>query len=197
MFFDSWYDLLRLAVVGTLAYAGLVLLLRTTGKRTLSKMNAFDLVVTVALGSTFASAILSHEVSLAEALAAFALLCGLQYTVACLSVRSEWFQGLIKAEPRLLFHRGAFLEPAMRRERVTKEEILAAMRSAGAADPMHVGAVVLETDGSFSVVTGATDARIGTMRYVKGSSSPSDAIPGHGTRRTGGSASVSHRQRSE
>ncbi len=50
MFFDSWYDLLRILVVGVLAYAGLVLLLRTTGKRTLSKMNAFDLVVTVALG---------------------------------------------------------------------------------------------------------------------------------------------------
>ena len=50
MFFDSWYDLFRIVIVGALAYAGLVFLLRITGKRTLSKMNAFDLVVTVALG---------------------------------------------------------------------------------------------------------------------------------------------------
>lgn len=169
MFFDSWYEILRLGIVGTLAYAGLVLFLRTTGKRTLSKMNAFDLVVTVAFGSTFASAILSSDVSLAEALSAFALLCGLQYGVTLLSIRSEWFQRLIKAQPTLLFYRGAFLEPAMRTERVTREEIFAAMRSAGAAAPSHVDAVVLETDGSFSVVSsGAAGDGIGTLHYVKG-----------------------------
>ncbi len=167
MLFDSWYDILRLGIVGTIAYAGLVLLLRTTGKRTLSKMNAFDLVITVAFGSTFASAILSDSVSVLEALAAFALLCGLQYVVAFLSVRSEWFQGLIKARPTLLFYRGAFLDPALRRERVTHEEVLAAMRCAGAVDPSDVDAVVLETDGSFSVITGAAEKDIGTLHYVQ------------------------------
>src|SRR5690349_19324476 len=106
MFFDTWYDILRIGVVGTVAYAGLVLFLRTTGKRTLSKMNAFDLVVTVAFGSTFASAILSSDVSVSEALVAFALLCALQFAVAFLSLRSERFQRLIKAQPTLLFYRG-------------------------------------------------------------------------------------------
>jgi len=55
MFFDSWFGLLRVIVIGTLAYAALIALLRVSGKRSLSKMNAFDLVVTVALGSTFAA----------------------------------------------------------------------------------------------------------------------------------------------
>ncbi len=169
MFFDTWYDLLRLGVVGTAAYAGLVFCLRTTGKRTLSKMNAFDLVVTVAFGSTFASAILSSDVSLAEALAAFALLCGLQFIVTFLSIRSERFQRLIKSEPTLLFYRGTFIEPAMRTARVTREEILAALRGAGAATPSAVDAVVLETDGSFSVVSGAPGGRVGTLQYVQGS----------------------------
>ena len=169
MFFDTWYDLLRIGVVGTAAYAGLVFFLRTTGKRTLSKMNAFDLVVTVAFGSTFASALLSSDVSLAEALAAFALLCGLQFVVTFLSLRSERFQRLIKSEPTLLFYRGTFIEPAMRTARVTREEILAAMRGAGAATPSEVDAVVLETDGSFSVVSGAPGSRVGTLQYVQGS----------------------------
>ncbi len=91
MFFDSWYDLLRTAVVGTFAYAGLILLLRTTGKRILSRMNAFDMVITIAFGSTFASTLLSSDVSLAEGLWAFAVLCGLQYAVTFLSVRSKRF----------------------------------------------------------------------------------------------------------
>src|SRR5690606_23219959 len=78
VFFDSWSGLVRVLVVGTLAYAGLVLLLRITGKRTLSKMNAFDLVVTVALGSTLATVLLSKDVALAEGLLALALLSFLQ-----------------------------------------------------------------------------------------------------------------------
>ena len=168
MFFDTWHDLLRMAVVGTLAYAGLILCLRTSGKRTLSRMNAFDFVVTVAFGSTFASAILSSSVSIVEAFAAFALLCGLQYAVAELSIRSERFQGLIKAQPTLLFYRGAFLEPAMRTERVTKAEILAAIRGTGLARPSDVDAVVLETNGSFSVVSGAGGQDVASLEYVRG-----------------------------
>ncbi|RYD87586.1 MAG: hypothetical protein EOP50_20525, partial [Sphingobacteriales bacterium] len=55
MFFDSGYDLLRVVLVGTLAYLGCVVLMRISGNRTLSKMNSFDLVVTVAFGSTLSS----------------------------------------------------------------------------------------------------------------------------------------------
>ena len=66
MFFDDWGGLARVAVVGFLAYGGLVLLLRVSGKRTLSKMNAFDLVVTVALGSTLATILLSSSVEISR-----------------------------------------------------------------------------------------------------------------------------------
>jgi hypothetical protein len=55
MFFESWSGLGRVLVVGVLAYGALVFVLRVSGKRTLSKMNAFDLIVTVALGSTIAT----------------------------------------------------------------------------------------------------------------------------------------------
>src|SRR5690554_5806016 len=87
-FFEDWSGLIRVIVVGTLAYATLVISLRVSGKRTLSKMNAFDLVVTVALGSTLATVILSKDVALAEGIAAFVLLIGLQYIVTWSSIRS-------------------------------------------------------------------------------------------------------------
>lgn len=63
MFFNSWYALARVLVVGILAYAGLVFLLRVSGKRTLSKPNPFDLVVTVALGSMLTTVTLSKDVN--------------------------------------------------------------------------------------------------------------------------------------
>jgi uncharacterized membrane protein YcaP (DUF421 family) len=66
VFFSGWDSLLRTLVVGVLAYVALVVFLRISGKRTLSKMNAFDLIVTVALGSTLATVTLSKEVALAD-----------------------------------------------------------------------------------------------------------------------------------
>lgn len=169
MLFDSWADLGRVAAVGTLAYAALVLLLRISGKRTLTKLNAFDLVVTVALGSTLATVLLSKEVSLAEGVLALALLIALQFGITWLSVRSPRFQSFIKAEPRLLLHRGQFVEAAMRAERITREEVLAAMRANGAADVADVAAVVLETDGSLSILGGGlAEAGSTTLAGVDG-----------------------------
>jgi uncharacterized membrane protein YcaP (DUF421 family) len=155
MLFDSWAGLGRVLLVGTVAYAALVLLLRISGKRTLSKLNAFDLVVTVALGSTLATVLLSSSVALAEGVLALGLLIVLQYLIAWLSVRSAGFRALIKSEPTLLLHRGRFLEGAMRAERITREEILAALRACGAADASRTAAVVLETDGTLSVIADA------------------------------------------
>lgn len=152
MFFDSWQGLVRVLVVGTLAYVGMVVLQRVTGKRTLSKMNAFDLIVTVALGSALANVLLSEQVALLEGLLAFALLMGLQYAVSWLSVRSEVVSRLVKSEPKLLVFRGQMLKDAMRRERVVEAEVLQALRAAGTASLENVEAVVLETDGTFAVV---------------------------------------------
>ena len=154
--FDSWSGVVRVLAVGAAAYVLIVILLRVSGKRTLSKLNAFDLVVTVALGSTMATVLLSKSVALAEGLLAFALLVGLQYAVAWLSVRSPRFGAVVKSEPGLLLHRGRFLEGAMRRERVTHDEVVSALRSSGLSRPEDAAAVVLETDGSLSVVK-ATD----------------------------------------
>src|SRR5688500_1869061 len=103
MLFDTWGGLFRVLIVGVLAYAALVLMLRTSGKRTLSKMNAFDFIVTVALGSTLATVVLSKDVALAEGVLAFALLVLLQYAVTWSAVRSRAFREVIKAEPALLY----------------------------------------------------------------------------------------------
>jgi uncharacterized membrane protein YcaP (DUF421 family) len=141
-----------------LAYFALVWFLPISGKRTLSKMNAFDLVVTVVLGSTLATVLLNREVSLAEGALAFALLIGLQFVVTWSSIRAGWVHRLVTGDPVMLFYRGEVLHGAMRAERVTEDELLAAIRSAGTASLEEVAAVVLETDGSFSVVRRDTAA---------------------------------------
>lgn len=152
MLFQGLPGVLRVLIVGLGAYVALIVVLRVTGKRTLSKMNAFDLVVTVALGSTLATVLLSKDVALAEGVAAFTLLVLLQYLVTFAAVRSPRFRGWIKAEPQRLLNAGEFDEAAMRRERVTRDEIMAALRQSGHDDPAAIRSVTLETDGSLSVV---------------------------------------------
>lgn len=153
MFFDSWQGLLRVVVVGTLAYSALITALRISGKRTLSKMSAFDLVVTVALGSTLSTIIISKDVALVEGVVAFTLLIVLQFIVAWSSVRFPWAERLVKSEPTLLLYQGQPLEQSMRHQRVTVEEVHAAIRAQGIGQLEAVETVILETDGSFSVVS--------------------------------------------
>lgn len=152
IFFDDGSVLIRTAVIGVLAYVSLIVLLRMTGKRTLSKMNAFDFVVTVALGSTLATILLSKDVTLAQGVLALALLIGLQFVITWCSVRVRWVRRLVTGEPSLLFYQGELLQDALRRARVTEDEVRAAVRSAGLPALDDVEAVVLETDGSFSVI---------------------------------------------
>jgi uncharacterized membrane protein YcaP (DUF421 family) len=162
-------SLVRTGVVGVCAYVLLVLLLRVSGKRTLSKLNAFDLVVTVALGSTLATVLLTKNVTLADGVLAFALLIFLQWALAWLSARSSTVSRMVKDEPRLLFHRGQFLHAALKAERVTEGEILQALRTQGIASPDQVGAVVLETDGSFSVLQNIDTGGASSLAGVRGS----------------------------
>ena len=115
IWFDSWNSVGRIAVTAVMAYAALLFFLRLSGKRTLSKLNAFDLVVTVALGSSLATVILSKDVPLVDGLLALASLIGLQYVVAWLGVRLPAFYRLVKNEPTLLFYEGTFLDVALRR----------------------------------------------------------------------------------
>ncbi|MBA2348949.1 MAG: DUF421 domain-containing protein [Solirubrobacterales bacterium] len=156
MFFDDWSGLLRVILVGVPAYVLLIGMLRVAGKRSLAKLNAFDLIVTIALGSTLATVLLSSDVALAEGLAAMALLLGMQFVVAWAISRSERLEGLVKAEPTLLYRHG-FLASAMLKERVSADELLQVARRDGYADLAAVTAIVLESDGSFSVLSDAPE----------------------------------------
>lgn len=152
MFFDNWGNIYRVVVVGVLAYAGLVVLLRVSGNRTLSKMNSFDLVVTVAFGSTLSTILVNDSVSLAVGLAALALLVVLQLVITWCSVRSSFVNDAVKTRPTLLALDGQLHHDAMRRVRVTADEVLSAVRQQGQGSLDSIDAVILETDGSLSVI---------------------------------------------
>ncbi|CAN5325796.1 DUF421 domain-containing protein [soil metagenome] len=152
MWFDSWSDLGRVLLVGVAAYVFLILTLRLSGKRTLSQMNAFDFIVTVALGSTLATILLSSDVSWAEGALALLLLAALQFFVALLSVRWSAVRKAVTAQARTLVADGAILTDALRSNRITESQVLQAVRGGGYGDLSLVAAVVLEPNGTLSVI---------------------------------------------
>ncbi len=167
VFFNGWGSLFRILVIGLLAYTTLVLFLRVSGNRTLSKMNAFDLIVTVALGSTLATVLLSKDVALADGAVAMGLLISLQFIITWTSVRFSWVRRLVTGEPLMLLYQGEYLPHSLRKARVTKAEVLAAIRGSGVSDVAAVQAVVLETDGSLSVVKREADSRHSSLERVR------------------------------
>jgi len=150
--FNDWSAIGNVFITGLCCFVGLVIMLRISGKRTLTKMNAFDFIMTVSVGSTLASALTNQKIAIAEGLTALATLIFIQYVIAWLSVKSPRFQSLIKATPTVLFYKGTFHHSMMKKERITKMEIFAAMRYQGFADPRQVLLVLLETNGQLSVV---------------------------------------------
>ena len=145
-------------VIGVISSLVLIVIIRLSGKRTLSKWNAFDFVVTIALGSTLSTALVSTQVSLAQSITAFVLIVALQFAITFTSVRSRRVKNLVKSQPTLLLFQGRFRAETMVQERVVDAEVRAAIRENGIADVERVYAVVLETDGTFSVIPEAGDS---------------------------------------
>ena len=152
LFGTSVGEVLRVLLAGIFGYLSLVAVLRITGNRTLSKLNAFDFIITVALGSALATTMLSKSTALVEGIAGMVLLVALQYAVTWTSVRWTAFEAIVKSEPRLLVHQGTMLKNQMRAARVTEDEIHAAARQQGKKDLTPDMSVVLEENGSLSVL---------------------------------------------
>ena len=153
MWFDSWSDLGRILALGTAAYFTVIVVLRISGKRPLAQLNVFDFVVTVALGSILATALLSSTVSWADGATAFALIAALQFVIAWVSSRWRGGRRILTSEPVLLLSHGVMRPDALRRARLAESEVLQAIRSSGSGDPSDIAAVVIETNGKISVIS--------------------------------------------
>lgn len=151
-FWSGWEPIFRILVVGGISYAGLVILLRLSGKRTLTRMTTFDFVVAIAIGSAFGRILTASIVSISEAITAFILLIVLQTIFSFLEVRSKKFKKFTTTPPTLLYYNGEYLRKNMRKERIREDELLGAIRKKGFGALNEVKAVIFETDGSFSVI---------------------------------------------
>ena len=150
--YDSLSSILGVIISAAIIYVAVVAFVRISGKRSTAQMNNFDWLVTVAMGSLMASGILANNVSVADSVAAIGTLLGLQWLLTRAMIQWRVISRTVRAAPALLFHGTEFQPEAMRRERISRYEMLAAVRGAGYADMKQVQSVILEADGTISVL---------------------------------------------
>lgn len=152
MLLSNWETIWNTALVGIITYLFLIIVLRVSGKRTLSQMNIYDFAVTVALGSILASTITSSDTSAMTGIFAFTLLVILQYIIAKLAVHFQLFNKLIKSEPTILFYKGRYDWENMRKQRITRDDLLQSVRQQQVSSTDDILAVIIEASGSLSVL---------------------------------------------
>ena len=158
MFFNGLEPIYKSVIISIVLYISIVILLRLSGKRTLSDLNAFDLLVTITMGSIAATTILSKDTSYLDGIISIITLVILQYIVAEGAVFSKSFNKLIRSKSTLVFYKGEYLEENMKKMRITKNDILQQARQQQGITSNQISAVILESNGKLSVIKNSEQA---------------------------------------
>ncbi|WP_117149185.1 DUF421 domain-containing protein [Paraliobacillus zengyii] len=150
--FDNWEDLLWIFLMSLLIYPSLVAILRGFGKRTLTNVNMFDLIITIAYGNALSSIIITREVSYVDGFTILLAMTVLQVILSKLQMYSKTLQKLVKAKPIFLYYDGEFNELAINRQRLQRDDLLQAIRKKGIRSFTDVTAITLEGDGTLAVM---------------------------------------------
>ena len=168
-FTTDWATLWRIALSAALVLAATIAAIRANGLRSLSKMSSFDFAVTVAIGSIVASTVLSKDPSVPEGAIAVVSLLICQRLVAAARLRLG-ASALVDNSPIVLMRGTELVDDALKRSRVTADDVYAKLREANVTSLEQVHLVVLESTGDISVLHGepgaALDERL--MRGVEG-----------------------------
>lgn len=148
----SWAGV-GLVVLRTAAvYLAILVGLRLAGKREIGQMTPFDLVLLLLLSNSVQNAMVGPDTSLVAGVAAAGVLLLLNAAVGRVAKGSRLVGGLVTGHARILVNRGILVQHNLDDERITRDELLQALREHGVATVEDVRLAVLEIDGTISVI---------------------------------------------
>ena len=163
-----WSTLGWVALSTAVAYAAMIAYTRLTGLRSFAKMSAFDFAATIAIGSIAASMSVLDTVDLATGAVGLGTLFGLQGLVAFLRTRSDRFEETVDNSPLLLMAGSTVLHDHLHLGNVSVDDLRAKLREAGIVRRDEVLAVILETTGDITVLTGHDPVEAWLLDGVRG-----------------------------
>src|SRR5947207_2855790 len=141
---------MELVIRATVIYFFLWAVARGTGKRELSQMTAFELILLVVMGDLIQQGTTQEDTSLTGAMIVIATMAFWILLFSYLAFRFKRARDVIDGVPVIVIRDGQLIDQALRLERITEEEVLDAARAQGIADLDDVWCAVLEPDGKFS-----------------------------------------------
>jgi uncharacterized membrane protein YcaP (DUF421 family) len=143
-----WEFILR----GLIIYVFLIVLLRLTGKRQVGQMAPFDLVLLLVLSNAVQNAMNGGDNSVIGGIISAVTLVTVNWLVGLLTYRDKRMEALVEGRPEVLVHNGNLFEAALRHAKLTRHELMNALREAGCVRIEDVHAALLENDGTISVI---------------------------------------------
>ena len=142
-------DIVLRAVV---LYVFLVVIMRVSGRRELSSLSPFDLILLIVLGDAVQQGLTQDDYSVTGAIIAVSTLATMQVATSYVSFRSRRVEKILEGEPLVIVQDGKVIDENARRERLTVDEIYESMRSKQIARLEDVAWAIVETNGEISFI---------------------------------------------
>jgi uncharacterized membrane protein YcaP (DUF421 family) len=141
-----------IALRAVVIFVFLVFVTRVMGRRELSSLTPFDLILLVVMGDAIQQGLTQDDYSVTGAIIAVATIAALQVGTSYVSFRSERARTVLEGLPLVLVQDGKLIEENLKRERLDADEVAAEMRLQQIANFDDVEWAILETNGSMSFI---------------------------------------------
>lgn len=155
---DAWSDLFaveiplfELIVRGTVVYFAILFLMRFMPRRTGGELATIDLIFLLLIAEAASNAFGDYG-SVSEGLVLVLVLVGWDFLINAASYRYRWIEKLVSSPPIQVIRDGRMLKRNMRREFLTEEELMSALRQQGVASVGEVKAAFVEGEGQLTVI---------------------------------------------
>jgi uncharacterized membrane protein YcaP (DUF421 family) len=143
-----WWEFVVRAMV---VYAFLIVILRLTGKRQVGQLAPFDLVLLLVLSNAVQNSMNGGDNSITAGILSALTLIGANWLIGFATFRNKKLSRLVEGRPQVIVHNGEVYRDVMKKERLTQDELDAALRRAGCASIHDVHFAILENNGQISV----------------------------------------------
>jgi len=141
-----------IAVRGIALFLFVFLLTRVIGRRELSTLQPFDLILLIVLGDLIQQGLTQDDYSVTGAVIAVSTIAALQVLTSYVSFRFRWARRILDGEPLVLVQAGRVIEKNLRRERMTVEDVAEKARASQIASLEDVQWAVFEPSGAISFI---------------------------------------------
>jgi len=150
--FDLDLSVAEKVIRAVVIYLFLVVALRLVGKRELTQLNTLDFVVLLAVANAVQNGLIGADNSVTGAVAGATVLFAVNSALAFVVFRNRRLQRIVEGSPTVLIADGRILEEELRREELTRDDLLLEVQSAGADSFDDVQTASLLPNGKVIVV---------------------------------------------